>query len=142
MRHARGVWSVHRAGNGDRNMTFTCAECGLHLSTAPTVWPLFCRCGTRYDHAADPGQRPPTGPGVAKRAANYAGALARWIAGGRPVRAPGDVEKLRLICAGCRWYNGERKTCTHARCGCAVGGAGALGDKLRWATEHCPVGEW
>ena len=120
----------------------TCRTCDLSQPIEGIEYPLTCRCGTRYDSQSDPGTPLSGSPGIARRLRNYTTALAQWAAQGCPVREPDEVERLRAICRACDWYNPEEKTCSHLKCGCAVGEPGALGDKLKWSTESCPIGKW
>ena len=82
----------------------------------------------------------PVGPSLTRRMSNYAKARKRWTDAGKPVRTDEHVEQLRAICRGCDLFNGE--VCTHQKCGCPVTRPGIWGDKLRWATEACPIGKW
>lgn len=79
-------------------------------------------------------------PPPAKRIGNYAVATAKWITAGRPVRSDDEVAELRQICAECERFNGH--VCTHPKCGCPVVRPSVFGDKLKWATEHCPLEKW
>jgi len=119
----------------------TCQTCDFSQPAAGIVWPLTCRCGVTFQSAADSGTAPPRRPpGLATRGRNYASALAKWLAAGRPKRSPQEVAELRAICRDCSYFRADN--CTHEKCGCRVGAAGRLGDKLTWKTESCPVGKW
>lgn len=72
------------------------------------------------------------------RAVRYARSTARWLAAGRPVRSDGAVQELLAICQACQHFQGN--TC--AVCGCKINTAGGWTNKLRRATEACPIGKW
>lgn len=75
------------------------------------------------------------------RVTNYAKAVTKWFANGRPVRSDEEVGKLLDICKGCEHYNAERSACKI--CGCNLNlSQNAMVNKLRMATEHCPIGKW
>ncbi len=81
-------------------------------------------------------------PSFTERAARYSRAVRRWIAAGRPVRPDAEVEQVfKTHCQPCGHYDAEKKACVI--CGCRVRRGGvALVNKIRMATEHCPIGEW
>jgi len=90
------------------------------------------------------------------RVRRFLTAAMRWERAGRPTRSDAEVERIYLEhCALCAWLRGHR--CRHPRCGCQVrtpmaerqaGGPlaawlpRALLNKLRMATESCPIGKW
>ena len=70
----------------------------------------------------------------------YGKAVAHWLAAGRPVRLPAQVQEiLTTHCQTCLQFDtGKCKLC-----GCRVNcGHSALLNKLRMATEACPLGKW
>lgn len=83
------------------------------------------------------------------RAANYAKAVTRWAAAGKPERTDAEVDYLfREFCQPCEMLvNGK---CTG--CGCPVKPTSeeskngviskSLLNKLRMGTERCPIGKW
>jgi len=77
-------------------------------------------------------------PQALYRAANYAAAMARWIAAGRPVRGDNQVKNiLDTRCRPCRHFDPQRQICK--LCGCSLNLRGeAWRNKLRMATEACP----
>ena len=70
---------------------------------------------------------------------HYAHALARWTAAGFPTRDQAEVERIEAICVACEHYrNGRCK-----KCGCCVNKSRmAVLNKIKMATESCPVGKW
>jgi len=71
----------------------------------------------------------------------YAAALARWLAAGRPTRTDAETDRLFEICEGCPRYDRDRSACS--LCGCKVSRGGwAVVNKIRMATEDCPLGKW
>jgi hypothetical protein len=69
---------------------------------------------------------------------HYARALARWTAAGFPERSQANVERILPICQACNWYAAGR--CT--KCRCRVNSGPAAINKIRMATEDCPLGKW
>lgn len=112
---------------------FTCPKCHLQIPMAESDWPLACACGERYDKPEQ--DLPP----IAVRLWNYAEAVKRWQERGRPVRAPEEINRIFQICQGCElFHNG---TCR--KCGCAVNQKkNALRNKIRMASENCPIRKW
>ncbi len=75
------------------------------------------------------------------RISNYAKAVMKWYSEGRPVRTDLEVEHLLEKCKSCDKYDENRSICKI--CGCNVNlSQNALFNKLRMATEHCPIGKW
>ena len=122
---------------------FRCAVCGISLRMRDADFPLYCRCGFSYDtRSAPPLPYVPEAMDVplniAAKGLRYARAFIRWTLAGCPVRTDAEVARLRAVCAGCKY--GTTGECS--RCGCRVKGGSWWGDKLRWATEDCPLGKW
>lgn len=71
---------------------------------------------------------------------HYTQAVARWTAAGFPTREQAEVERIAAeLCRPCEHYRDGR--C--ARCGCRVTQSGIpLANKIKMATESCPVGKW
>lgn len=70
---------------------------------------------------------------------HYARALARWTAAGMPTREQAEVERLEAVCRACEHYRKGR--CT--KCGCCVSKSrAAWRNKIKMATENCPVEKW
>lgn len=91
----------------------------------------------------------PTVPPMLTRAANYAKAVTRWTAAGKPERTDAEVDHLfREFCQPCEMLVDGK--CTG--CGCPVKPSKdestkgviskALLNKLRMGTERCPLGKW
>ena len=78
--------------------------------------------------------------GVVDRMEHYATALARWTRAGWPVRD--ELEVLRIFAECCEpCEDQERGHCRH--CSCPVKPTGmAIRNKIRMATEKCPLGFW
>ena len=85
---------------------------------------------------------PPEPPGLVRRAASYAGALARWTAAGRPERSDKEVERIfHQFCKTCDWFDPDKQICRG--CGCRVAEGGyAVQNKIKMATENCPRDLW
>jgi hypothetical protein len=81
-------------------------------------------------------------PALTVQLMNYQNALRKWQAGGRPVRSPEEIKDiLETHCKGCDWYDKEKSRCKG--CGCRVSEGGmAIFNKIKMATEHCPLEKW
>lgn len=69
----------------------------------------------------------------------YAAALTRWTLAGLPTRTDSQVAALYALCTACPRLTGDR--CSACRCRVAPSGL-AMANKLRMATEACPLGKW
>jgi len=69
---------------------------------------------------------------------HYAGALAKWTKAGFPTREQAEVERIEAICKACDKYADGR--CK--QCGCRVNTGPAVVNKIKMATENCPLGKW
>jgi hypothetical protein len=116
---------------------------------------LVCtQCGQRLPWPADaepPRRNCPQAPSLAEGAqrlgiswddvGHYAAALARWTGAGFPTRADDEVARIaREHCNGAcdKWRVGR---CV--ACGCNVNTSRfAVWNKIRMATENCPLGKW
>jgi hypothetical protein len=81
-------------------------------------------------------------PGIVEKTANLSAALTRWIAAGRPVRTPEKQAELFAICEACPHFlrgSGDLHGC--GICGCGLKKSGGILNKLKWATESCPLPE-
>jgi hypothetical protein len=76
-------------------------------------------------------------PSLGSRLTHYAAALARWIAAGRPLRSPAEVQRIyTTLCLPCPHYN-PNDTCR--LCGCRVSlSPHAAVNKIAMLTESCP----
>lgn len=76
------------------------------------------------------------------KAVNYATAVRKWVAAGRPERTDAEIEHLyETFCSKCSMFDKERQVCNS--CGCpASKNQPALRNKLRMATEECPLGQF
>lgn len=74
-------------------------------------------------------------------AKHYAVALQRWAKAGYPVRDQAEVTRIDKICQSneCKKYANGRCTV----CGCRVNTSRIpLLNKIKMATEQCPIGRW
>lgn len=79
-------------------------------------------------------------PNMLQKVMNYSAAVRRWVAAGRPERTDAEIEKIyNEHCSGCSLFvNGVCNSC-----GCpASKDQPALRNKLRMATEECPLGRF
>ncbi len=108
------------------------------------VAPTCALCNLR-PHGADvgpPPEPPSNAPSLLKRAITYANAVSEWVATGRPERdAQQTAEIYERHCKLCSRYDPANGMCR--ACGCRVADKGlALTNKIRMATQHCPLGKW
>jgi glycosyltransferase involved in cell wall biosynthesis len=103
----------------------TCIYCGYKARRPKT----HRKCGVEH---------PATAREMLK---GYAAALAKWLGAGRPTRTDAETDRLFEICEGCPRYDADRSACS--LCGCKVSRGGwAVVNKIRMATEDCPLGKW
>ena len=100
-------------------------------------------CGDRQDRPAQrdcPGRPPP--PSKGGKLGRYASAVSRWVAAGRPVRSEEEIQRIYdTCCRPCEHFDPQKGTCKI--CGCRVRRNGAaLLNKIKMATEHCPIRQW
>jgi hypothetical protein len=74
----------------------------------------------------------PEPPGVFRKAANFAGAVARHVAAGMPVLGEEATAARLAVCEACEHKRGD--SC--GLCGCR------LSWKARMENEHCPIHKW
>lgn len=82
--------------------------------------------------------RPPAGPSMISKAANFAVAAAQHIASGAPMASYEEIALRADICHSCEFFDG--KSCS--KCGCPVVREKNYISKLSWADQSCPVGKW
>lgn len=75
-------------------------------------------------------------PSLLTRAANLTGAIARHTANGFKTRTEDEAAAILSICKACEHYDSEKEACR--KCGCKATARGLV-DKIRWASEHCPL---
>lgn len=80
--------------------------------------------------------------GTIDKIKNYFGAVRRWVAHGKPVRSDDRVVQIyEEYCKTCDRYDPDAHACKN--CGCSVStDSSPLGNKLKMATEVCPLGLW
>lgn len=78
--------------------------------------------------------------GLGQKFKNYAMAVRRWVANGKPVRSQEEIDRLfEEHCSKCEMF--EDGVCRS--CGCSVSsGDFPLTNKLAMKTEVCPMGRW
>jgi hypothetical protein len=81
-------------------------------------------------------------PTLLKKAVSYASALRRWTAAGRPERTDEEVQQIfDEHCNRCDKFDRDRKVCNS--CGCPANtDQPAIRNKLKMATEACPLGRF
>lgn len=70
-------------------------------------------------------------------------AIARWKTAGKPVRGQAEIQRCLTICKSCDQYDIRLGMNYCKACGCHVNGLliGEL-NKIRMATESCPLKRW
>lgn len=125
----------------DTEGIYRCPDCD-HVTKKPRSTPPRRNCPAKAPEPTpcpEPCEQPP--PGLLGQAINFASSTAKWVAAGRPVRSDDEVAAiLEQICQPCEFFN-DRGSCS--KCGCKVSKSesGFL-NKLRRATEFCPIGKW
>ena len=76
------------------------------------------------------------------KAMNYQAAIRKWFAAGRPERTDEEIQAIyEEHCSKCDMFDKERQVCNS--CGCPANKhQPALRNKLRMATEACPLGRF
>ena len=79
---------------------------------------------------------------IHRRILNYAEAVAEWTAAGCPNRTAEETERIFLIfCQRCYLYDKPKRRCRE--CTCPVSPTGlAVFNKIKMATQQCPIGRW
>lgn len=77
-----------------------------------------------------------------EKAVSYTTALRKWVGAGRPERTQEEIEAIfNEHCSKCDMFDKERKICNS--CGCPSNtNQPAIRNKLRMATEACPLGRF
>lgn len=87
---------------------------------------------------APPPPRPPE-PTLIEMGANFAVALAGWIAAGAPVVTEAQYQARLAVCRGCEFWSESARLgmgkCRHKKCGCTR-------LKLWLSTQGCPLNKW
>jgi hypothetical protein len=125
--YRRGAW------------VYTCSQCRRQWRLKTRVDP-----GLAHRQCTNGAHRPPLAEAAGRLGislsdvAHYGKALFMWGAAGFPERSDEEVARLLAICQACEHYTQGR--CR--KCGCRVSNAPALINKIRMATENCPIGKW
>ena len=77
-------------------------------------------------------------PPIWVRGWNFATAMAKWVAAGRPMRTHDEIAERLAICHGCE----RLKNDVCLSCGCQCIETEIVMNKLTLATEKCPLGKW
>jgi len=132
------------AGWTPEHRWFHCQRCGQKSKLPSTITDdgaakmLAKHPICRRQVSASPQQGP---PGVVQQIVNYSKAMKRWLAEGRPVRPPAEIERIFQVCLSCDRYDHKGHRCL--KCGCRINQSSeAWRNKVAMATEHCPIGKW
>ena len=81
-------------------------------------------------------------PNLMDKVVNYAAAVRKWVAAGRPERTDEECEQIyNDHCSKCSMYDKVKKICNS--CGCPANtDQPALRNKLKMGTEECPLGRF
>lgn len=80
--------------------------------------------------------RPPEGPDLVRKAANFARAVVGHVVAGFPLADDATAEARLEICRTCPLFSACDETCRHQTCGCHIP------KKVRWLDQQCPQGKW
>jgi hypothetical protein len=75
----------------------------------------------------------------------YAKEREAWVAAGKPLRTPEEIERIFRICSGCPFFFANSSVSGSCSiCGCQIKKRGKLMNKAAWATTECPKtpSEW
>lgn len=85
-------------------------------------------------------------PTLTEKVVRYASSTENWIKAGSPVRTDEEVETILKICQSneCKQFqpHNDGQTGVCRVCGCELNKMGGLVNKIRRATESCPLGKW
>jgi hypothetical protein len=89
---------------------------------------------------------PARAPSLPFRLSNYLGAMIRWAHADYPERGEQVVASILEVCRGCVHFKAtsdELHACSYCGCGgVASKWTGGLVEKIRMATESCPIRKW
>jgi len=121
-------------------MLFRCPQCGQEARVTADELPLLCVCDYLMTDPAE--LLRPAGSMLLSRAVRYVGAMAKAVVHRIPTRSDDEVESILSVhCKSCSYYHDG--VCTHPRCGCHLNSHPSIFlNKIRAATEHCPIGKW
>lgn len=120
-------------------MKWQCTQCRRRASLSQSDFPITC-CGVRH---VFPEGVVKGGPGLLRRAANFAGAAVNHVAGGSKLVDDATREWRRQQCLACtEYFDAKLETCTHKQCGCGMKKQRGIIDALGWASKKCPIGRW
>jgi hypothetical protein len=102
----------------DERYKHTCKRCGYSVETRALKFYRQCK----------------SLPPLAKQITNVTLATLKWVAAGRPIRSKEEQAAILETCKGCEFYMLDKGRCS--KCGCY------LKQKIKMATEACPVGKW
>lgn len=140
-------------------MKWKCPNCGKVLTEMRQL-PISCSRECRFRDvegvgffAEDDGTAivPRVKSTTVQKVKGYGKSTLRWIAAGSPLRSSEEVDQIFSICKSCEHF--KENQCT--TCGCNVRSSqkesttilgihvpAGMTNKLRRATEKCPVGKW
>jgi hypothetical protein len=126
-----------------------CARSGfVHFTKEVTedicrVCPHFLAEVEEATNRAICGKPKPKPPSKLRRMLTWAEAVAGWTTAGCPVRDDDEIQTIfQSYCSKpCDWFDPATKVCRN--CGCNVKEGGfAIFNKIKMATQHCPLGLW
>jgi hypothetical protein len=119
-------------------MRWRCTKCGIILDLPDA--PFVIHCGIRHDFPLGVVGSVPT---LLRRAANFARAGAQHVLSGSKYVDDATRQWRLEQCLACtQFYDPEKETCTHPRCGCGIKKQRGIIDKLGWASQRCPIDRW
>lgn len=90
---------------------------------------------------------PPKVPPLYKRLANFTVAAIAHELRGAPTCSQEQIDQRLAICQACPLFkpsqdDRSKGVCTHEKCGCSAGREAKYLNKLAWADQQCPLGNW
>jgi hypothetical protein len=92
-----------------------------------------------YPREAKPGFSPPS---LARKAVNFTKACAKHVANRGRQCTDEEIATRYAKCMACPGGYMRCCRCNHPSCGCKISPKRKFVNKLSWASESCPIGEW
>jgi len=132
------AWVEQYAPDAPRR--FTCGRCRATVEFEGDDSQLRNQLDNQPDcKAAEVSRSAGSEPTVSGKAKHYLSAVARWIAAGFPKRSDEEVDRIYAVCQQCEAFHADGYC---RKCGCCLNRSRhAMANKIRMATEHCPLPE-
>lgn len=115
-----------------------CVKCGKTWRTNNTDVKANCNTGGNCIFVNVYEEKTITSPPVLQKAKTFARAILKHFTNKAKTRTKEEIQQLYAICKSCDWFSND--TCL--KCGCPVTNGSRYRNKLKWDSEHCPIGKW